>query len=406
MKKAVKFFAGTINAFIICLTVLMCSYTNNLPDHYYVTKGGNLKLSCAFNVEAVGNGNENVIQSSKSDVLSINQSAKLKLLGIIPLKDVTIEEVDRPVLIAGGNPFGIKLLTDGVMVVGIGSIDGTNGTVTPAAAAGIKKGDIVISVNGKKVTSNNDIGKIISASNGNEISVELKRGTQDMVVSLKPAYSSDDCCYKAGIWVRDSTAGIGTVTFYDPRTSVFGGLGHPVCDVDTGEIVPISKGEAVGVNINDVHRGESGTPGELVGSFSTIFPIGSLETNNETGIYGFLNEPPNHSIPVPMALRQEVEPGEAYIYTTIDGSEPKPYKIQIEKIDLNDNKTTKNMIIKVTDPELLAKTGGIVQGMSGSPIIQNGKLVGAVTHVFVNDPTRGYGIFCDTMYQFASDLIR
>ncbi|MDF2567582.1 MAG: stage sporulation protein, partial [Oscillospiraceae bacterium] len=207
-----------------------------------------------------------------------------------------------------------------------------------------------------------------------------------------------DNTFKIGLWVRDSSAGIGTVTFYNPENSVFGGLGHAVCDVDTGQVMPIMSGEVVDVNINGVTRGSSGSPGELKGSFSSNKDSGSIAVNNETGVFGVLYQNPSNHSAIPIAMKQEVKTGKATIFTTVSGNTPQEYKINIEKVNLNDNSMTKNMVIKITDPELLQKTGGIVQGMSGSPIMQNGVLVGAVTHVFINDPTKGYGIFIENMY--------
>ena len=198
--------------------------------------------------------------------------------------------------------------------------------------------------------------------------------------------------------MRDSSAGIGTITYYDPQTAQFGGLGHPICDVDTGEIMPLLSGQVVKVVINDVVKGTSGDPGELKGSFASSKDSGTITSNDETGVFGTLYSNPSQNAALPVALKQEITEGAAKIYTTVSGTTPQEYDIEIEKIDISDTGKTKNMIIKVTDPNLLEKTGGIVQGMSGSPIIQNGKLVGAVTHVLVNDPQRGYGIFIENMY--------
>ena len=193
-------------------------------------------------------------------------------------------------------------------------------------------------------------------------------------------------------------AGIGTVTFYEPNTNRFGGLGHPVCDSDTGEIIPVSSGDVADVEITKVVKGYSGSPGELHGTFKSDMSSGTIYFNNKYGIFGEMFKPVDSSGGIPMGLKQEIETGPATIYTTIDGNGPQEYDINIEKIDYK-NSGTKNMTIKITDKELLEKTGGIVQGMSGSPIIQNGKLIGAVTHVFVSDPTRGYAIFCENMYE-------
>jgi stage IV sporulation protein B len=318
----------------------------------------------------------------------------LKLFGTIPIKKVNITEVDRPVLVPGGTPFGIKLLMDGVMVVGMGNV--SNGEC-PAQDAGIRTGDVILTLNEKEVDSNSDIKEIIQQEGDKPVVVDLRRDDIEQKVLLIPSYSEKDKCYQAGMWVRDSSAGIGTVTFYDPETAVFGGLGHPICDTDTGEIVPISSGEVVDVEITKVVKGLSGIPGELCGMFSGSKPCGTVNMNNECGIFGEMIKPPSDFPAIPMAFKQEIKEGECEIICTINGDDPQKYKAVIERVDYT-AESTKNMIIRITDPKLLSVTGGIVQGMSGSPIIQNNMLVGAVTHVFVNDPSKGYGIFIENMY--------
>ena len=205
------------------------------------------------------------------------------------------------------------------------------------------------------------------------------------------------------MWVRDSSAGIGTLTFYSPSSQVFAGLGHPVCDVDTGETLPLSSGEIVPAKIYSVNRGVSGTPGELRGGFEKG-TLGNLTVNGETGIYGTLSNLPTLNDPVPVAMKQQVKSGSAQVLTTIDGTTPKLYDIRIDQVRYNDSSPTRNMVIVITDQELLDKTGGIVQGMSGSPILQDGKLIGAVTHVFVNDPTKGFAIFAENMLKTAETV--
>ena len=204
--------------------------------------------------------------------------------------------------------------------------------------------------------------------------------------------------------MRDSTAGIGTVTFYNPTNSAFAGLGHGICDIDTAEIMPLGSGDIVPVTISGVVKGEKGKAGELRGYFSSDVPVGSLEANVEAGVYGTLNSAPVNREALKVAMKQEVKTGPAKVLTTIDGGEPRYYDIQIESVNYKNHAMSKNLVICVTDPDLLAKTGGIVQGMSGSPIIQDGMLVGAVTHVFVNDPTKGYGIFAENMMSVSQSV--
>lgn len=403
MRRFIKMTAAMASIMILTCLGLIIYYNRSLPNNYYITTGSELKIS-GF-IEAIPC--YNVYSGEKAAAVSTNnvKRAELKLLGIIPIKTVNIQEVNEPVLIPCGDPFGIKLLTDGVVVVEVSSFETSSGLKAPAMDAGIKTGDIIKTINGQRIKSNEDIAHIIEKSGGESLSVDLVRDDKGITVNVDPKIYNADGTYHVGLWVRDSSAGIGTITFYDPETGVFAGLGHPVCDVDTGCILPLSKGEVVDVTVNSIKKGTSGVPGELIGSFSSGSAMGSLEMNCENGLYGIMSdyEPVNDGIP--LGMRQEIEAGDAYIYTTIDDGAPRKYAISIEKIDLQDSRSGRNMIIKITDKELLEKTGGIVQGMSGSPIIQNGKLVGAVTHVFVNNPTKGYAIFADTMYSCSRNVI-
>lgn len=403
MRKFIKTAAILTNIILLTFLGIMLYFSRSLPNNYYVAEGGELKISGL--IEAVPCGGTYSGELAASAGQAGVKRAELKLLGIIPIKTVSIREVREPVLIPCGNPFGIKLLTDGVVVVEASSFETASGVKAPASDAGIKAGDIIKTINGKKAESNSDIADIVEKSGGERLTFNIVRDGVNMIVNVIPKICKADGKYRIGLWVRDSSAGIGTVTFYNPDTGVFAGLGHPVCDVDTGCIMPLSKGEAVDVNVNGVKKGISGVPGELVGCFTSNSPIGTLEMNCKDGIYGVMTDFTPISEGVPLGMRQEIKTGEAYIYTTVEGSRPQRYKIVIEKIDLQDSNDSRNMIIKVTDSELLEKTGGIVQGMSGSPIIQNGKLVGAVTHVFVNNPAKGYAIFADTMYDCSQRVL-
>lgn len=395
MKKIFKPVFAVLTLFVINICVLAGYYSVSLPDSFYVSKGSSLQLSTKFSIEAEGN---ETVASFAGDTSPSVETANLKLFGVIPVKSVELHTVETPVLIPGGNPFGIKLLMEGVMVVGMGEIKTLEGMECPADDCGLEEGNVILSLDGKKLSSNNDITEIVSKSDGEPLEIVYTDGKKENVSFLTPVYSLADCSYKAGMWVRDSTAGIGTVTFYEPETGRFGGLGHPVCDSDTGEIIPISSGEAAEVEITSILKGESGQPGELHGCFTSRKTSGVIYANNKYGIFGELFSGLPTSGGIPMALKQEVKTGKASIYTTIDENGPKEYEVEIQKIDCK-NSGTKNMTIRVTDKRLLEKTGGIVQGMSGSPIIQNGKLVGAVTHVFVSDPQKGYGIFAENMYE-------
>lgn len=366
-----------------------------LPDRYYLAKGSRFSL-----------GDSSLIQTSSNDgyPLSVYSSTgntfrmDLKLLGLINIKPVSVQVVDRRVVALCGTPFGIKMVTDGVMVVGTGAVTDCNSrAVSPAQTAGIQEGDIILSINGEKISSKKQLTKLVESSAGQPLSLVVRRGEQLTSLHLSPVRSSLDNSYHLGLWVRDSSAGIGTMTFYDPNNGCFAGLGHAICDVDTGQLMPLSQGEIVEASIIGVHAGKSGSPGQLQGAFVANRSIGSLYTNSYNGVYGRLMNQPVDAQTIPMAQCQEVRQGPVKILTTVSGQKPQLFDACIEKLSLSQDEPTKNMILRITDPDLLELSGGIVQGMSGSPIIQDGMLVGAVTHVFVNDPTRGYGIFAENM---------
>ncbi len=391
---------GAVSMVLLGLT----AYINlAAPDHYYNVEGKTFSISSMFGIQVNTSYEEDAAAQAGTDT-PVSQQVGLSLFGIIPIKTATVDTVPEIMLAPCGTPFGVKILTDGVIVVGLNDITTADGTVNPGKQANIQTGDIIYKINGVEVSSNDDVAKAISSSKGETVSVELQRDGKNLTLPLTPALSSIDNTYKAGLWVRDSSAGIGTVSFYDPQTGAFGGLGHAISDVDTGEVLPVLKGDVVNVKIHDIVKGTVGTPGELRGSFVSNESCGTITVNNDSGVFGTMYEAPYYDRLVPMGLKQEIQTGKATILTTINGSTPKEYEIEIEKFNLFENSPTKNMVIRITDPELLELCGGIVQGMSGSPILQNGKLVGAVTHVFVNDPTRGYAIFAENMYQNVSIL--
>ena len=318
----------------------------------------------------------------------------------IDLKNISVSVYDEMKLIPGGMPFGIKFTTDGVLVVGMGEVETDNGFVCPAKDAGIQIKDIIKSAGGKKINSNEEFVEAVENSNGQPITVTALRDEKELSFKITPAADKTDGRYKAGLWVKDSTAGIGTVTFIVPDDNTFGGLGHGVCDTDTGVLMPFGKGNVCDVNISGVARGKAGTPGELRGFFANN-ETGVLYKNTVCGVFGrFSSLPKNTQPPIPIGLKGELVEGHAEVICTTAENSPTVYDIEIVKIN-RDSGENKNFIVKVTDERLLEKTGGIVQGMSGSPIIQNGKLVGAVTHVLINDPTRGYGIFIENMLSAA-----
>ncbi len=402
MKKVLTLTLKILNLIIITSLVTVIYYKNVLPNKYYVTSGNLLEISGLIETEYCSGS---VYASENVEIEKNVVQAELKLLGLIPIKTVNVCEVDEPILIPCGTPFGIKLITDGVIVVEVSSFESENGFSAPAYEAGIKTGDIIKTINGKNIQSNEDIAEIISSADGKLLQFSIIRDNKSQTITVTPQLCTTDNSYRVGLWVRDSSAGIGTLTFYNPETKTFAGLGHPVCDVDTGEILPLLKGEVVDVTINGVKKGKAGNPGELLGSFTSNSAIGTLDVNSINGLYGHLTTEEFENQGIPLGMRQEIKTGKAYIYATVAGDKPERYEITIEKIDYDELNECKNMVIRVTDKELLEKTGGIVQGMSGSPIIQNDKLVGAVTHVFVNNPTKGYAIFADTMYNTSFSVL-
>ncbi len=394
-----KFFRGTAAVFTasaLVLGVLVGNAWYQIPDSFYVTDGKKLEpqtpgisvTTCAQTGSTVREVFATPEQSSQALVM---------LFDCIPVKSVSITTTEEKTLVPCGTPFGIKMFTNGVMVVGISDIQSGGHSINPAAQAGIRIGDIITKANGCQLNGNDNLSQIIEQSEGEAVSLEIIRKGETFQTSLTPVKSDAYDCYKGGVWVRDSTAGIGTVTFYDPETGEFAGLGHGICDVDTAELMPLGSGEIVPVIISGVIPGEKGQAGELQGYFSSEIAMGALTSNTESGVYGVLNSCPTTTEPVKLAMKQEVHPGPAKILATIDYTGPQYYDILIEKVSYRSDVQTKNLVIRVTDEKLLSATGGIVQGMSGSPILQDGMLCGAVTHVFINDPTRGYGILAENM---------
>ncbi len=300
-------------------------------------------------------------------------------------------------LYPGGIPFGVKFMTEGVIITEIADVKTDSGTVSPAKAAGLKENDIILKINGEDVGDASHLSEIAESSGGKSLQIVFSRDGKQMSATLKPAYCKDEGKYKTGMFVRDSGAGIGTVTYIDPKTLSFGGLGHGICDSQTGRLVNMQRGSVVGVTINGVVKGLSGTPGEVRGYFSSG-KTGTLLKNTDCGVFGAFASLPDGLMYEPMSVgtRDEVKAGKAYILSTLDGTTPQKYEIEISNIQAS-SMTNKCFTVKVTDDALLQKTGGIVQGMSGSVILQNDKIIGAVTHVLVNDPTTGYGIFIENM---------
>ncbi len=299
----------------------------------------------------------------------------------------------RKRLLLGGMNFGAKILSDGVAVVSLGDETDKNIKLSPAYRAGIRKKDVILSINGTPVLTASDVLRAVQTSEGKPLTLRCRRQGAEKEFSVTPERDTDGN-YRIGVFLRDSAAGIGTVTYIDKESLTFGGLGHGICDPDTGAPVPIRRGEVRRAVITGIAKGNAGKPGEMRGYLDKT-KIGALIQNDACGVFGIFTECPV-SREVEIAYRDEVKEGNATLYTTLDGDCVTPYTVKISTID-REATGNKCFTVEITDASLLAKTGGIIQGMSGSPIIQNGKLVGAVTHVLINDPTTGYGIFIENM---------
>ncbi|MBT9283300.1 MAG: SpoIVB peptidase [Hydrogenibacillus schlegelii] len=332
-------------------------------------------------------------------------------LGALPVARMNVRVFPELRVYPGGQSIGVKLKTDGVLVVGYKKIVTADGRgVSPAEDAAIRVGDRIKKVDGKPLKDAGELGRLIEAAGraGRPMTVELARGEDVLTVTVRPLLDPEDNSYKLGLFVRDSAAGVGTLTFYDPNTRIYGALGHVISDLDTRRPIAAGGGVILPSTVSDVDRGWPGRPGAI----RAIFPeegkkIGDIEKNTPFGIFGRLTAVPSHPLfrdPLPVAPADEVHPGPAKILTVVEGDRIEAYAIEIESVFRQDAPSTKSMIIRVTDPRLLEKTGGIVQGMSGSPILQDDRLAGAVTHVFVSDSARGYGVFIEWMLRM-TDLI-
>ncbi len=404
LRKRYRFFATATAALTLALMGPTLYLQGILPDRFTVHAGQELSLPAPYElVQCSTVKGDSAVSSSTSPR---SYSTELKLLGVVKIKDVSVRIMDEQEVAICGVPFGIKMSTDGVLVVGTGAIQCSSGSVNPAKQAGIIEGDRLLSINGQTTLSNSLIAQLVRQSQGAPLTILVAREKEEQVQTFQtvvtPVLSLTDGEYHIGLWVRDSSAGIGTLTFCDPATGEFGGLGHAICDVDTGQLMPLAQGEVVRASITGLRQGLPGQPGELQGTFSHSESWGFLRDNCSSGVYGQFSTDWNDFPLISTAHAQEVVQGPALLLCTTSGNSPRYYDVEIERIQSYDDPKGRNLVLHITDPELLAQTGGIVQGMSGSPIVQNGKLIGAVTHVFVGDPTRGYGIFIDNMLEAAA----
>ena len=385
-----KIIYSAVAASAIALFVFTALCAASMPDIFIVTDDSSVQNCSAMPALTLVKDDEQGAADQDG-----SRSGKLMFANIFPVKNVSIKSREDIKVIPGGNPFGVKMFTQGVVAVKTEEISANGENRCPAKEAGIEIGDTIKSVNGSVVLNNARLFELVNESEGRPLEFYVSRDGESFKTKVKPINTGGE--YKIGLWIRDSSAGIGTVTFYCKGNKGFAGLGHGICDVDTGCLLPLDHGEIVKADIDTVTKGIKGTPGCLNGHFESVAATGELSDNLDTGVYGTVSDIPESYDEIYVASVQEVTTGGATMLTTINGDEPQEYEIEIESIAYDENNKTKNMVIRITDERLLESTGGIVQGMSGSPILQNGKLAGAVTHVFVNAPDKGYAIFAENM---------
>ena len=363
-----------------------------VPDEIYVSEGEDQKVAQLLEHPLLKFEDAIAVSGEGSYLLPC------RLLGFIPFKDIKVRPAENGTVYASGNTVGIYMETEGVLIIDTGEIMTEQGTSQDPAKNIVKPGDYIVAFNEQKVTSKQELIEDISHLDGDDVTLDLLREGQEVPVSLTPVKDTNGD-YKLGIWVRDNTQGIGTLTFVDKEGN-YGALGHGISDVDTGELLHISEGSLYQAEVLGIQKGESGSPGELSGliRYEPGRVLGNIDINSKNGIYGHISAGKEGMFlkKMPVAYKQELKTGPASLLCCVNGK-VQEYQAEITRIDMNHEDTNKSFVLHVTDPELLEATGGIVQGMSGSPIIQDGKLVGAVTHVLVNDPTRGYGIFIENM---------
>ena len=398
-----KFFLKLLLVFFLLVFYTYFLLIQSIPDKLVLFEGENINIKKLFGI-SIKQENEEILETSSNSEITEEVGKKnleVSLFDKISLKTVEVNTLPKTTVIPVGNIAGLKLYTNGVLVVGMSEIEGKdNKKYKPYENSQIQEGDTIIQINENIINSTQDLIDEVNNSKGENVNIKYIHEEETKECSIEPVQSYDNQ-YKLGLWVRDSAAGVGTVTFYEPETKSFGALGHGITDIDTQQLINIASGEFVTTRILDIEKGEEGIPGRIQGTVENQANIGTIYKNTKFGIYGIVDNLSSLNIDtskkMELALRDEIKIGKATILCSLDNRNIQEYEIEIEKIFKENNYDNKSMKIKITDKKLIEKTGGIIQGMSGSPIIQNGKFVGAVTHVLVNDPTQGYGIFGDIM---------
>lgn len=372
--------------FLLFILFYTCNI-DNIPESIVLLKNEKISINTLYGIEFK---EENYVNTSTS---SLGESSIKKVnvtLGGIKVKQVNVTILPEVEVIPIGKIVGLKLYTSGILVVGINE--------NILNESDIKEGDAIISINNEKVESIENIKSIVEKSNGEDLLVKYIRDNDEILVSTISPVKTEDNSYKLGLWVKEGATGVGTISFYNPETNDFAALGHGVYDKDTGELLKIEEGSLLNSKVISISKGEYGMPGEIKGALIEDDKLGDIEKNTEFGIYGSLNiNNISSNDKIKVASRSEIKKGLAYILCSIDENEPKEYEIEIENINIENNINNRSMKIRITDEELIEKTGGIICGMSGCPIIQNGKLIGVVTNVLVNNSEVGYGVFADLM---------
>ena len=399
-----------LTLFIIYIYILVINY---IPDQITIFEGENISLKTFFGItldsedevlSVSADTGEKTINKVGSEKLSVNFFDKLFI------KDIDVSVLPRTTVIPVGNIAGLKLYTSGVLVVGMSEIEGEDSKIyKPYENTGIEEGDTIVKINDNEINTTDELIEKVNMSKGEKVEIEYIHDEETKECSITPVKTNEEE-YKLGLWVRDSAAGVGTVSFYEPDTHIFGALGHGITDIDTGDLLNIAEGEFVTAKILDIKKGEDGNPGKIQGTVEEQETIGEISKNTEFGIYGKIKDISSLNIDtskeMEVALRDEIQLGKATILCSLDNQTVGEYEIEITKINKENNYNNKSMEIKVTDEKLIEKTGGIIQGMSGSPIIQNGKFIGAITHVLVNSSTEGYAIFGDLMLKQSKEVDR
>ena len=394
--------------FLLVIFVYICNITL-MPNNLILIQGEILDLKTIYGITVGRKQDGKVLQASSNlNKNKVNDTGKievsLNLFGNIPVKKMDVNVIPKSKVVPVGKAIGMKLYTEGVLVVGMSEINGKK----PYENSGIQEGDAIIEINNEQIENTNDLIETVNKSNGTTVEVKYKRNEQTITTSIEPAKVNENE-YKLGLWVRDAAAGVGTMTFYEPSSGMFAALGHGIADIDTSELINIESGELTTTNILSIVKGQKGTPGEIRGTIENSESLGSIYKNTSFGVYGKVQSKNkldiNNMEEMDVALRDEIKTGKAQILCELENGKTEKYDVEIKKLYLNNNENNKSMVIKITDEKLIEKTGGIIQGMSGAPIIQHGKFIGAVTHVLVNDPTVGYGVFADIMIKQLKEVV-